>query len=249
MSNQTANSPGEAKKTSPFVNSLGMPFVPVPHFETLFCIWPTRLQDYSVFAQEKGLELPAQTPASGPDHPVVNIVWKEASDFCEWLTERERAAGKLPEGLIYRLPSDLEWSAAVGLPAEEGARPDQRSAQIEGYPWGTQWPPPKDAGNYSQELGIDSFEFTSPVGSFAPNAFGIFDLGGNVWEWCADWYAEELTGGNDPTGPAVGSDRVIRGGSWDNGFAADCRSAYRSRNDPSDRSGRSGFRLALSPSR
>ena len=234
MSNPTANSPGEAKKASPFINSLGMPFVPVPHFETLFCIWPTRVQDYAAFAQEKGFEVPSQTPASGSDHPVVNIIWKEASDFCEWLTERERAAGKLPDGLVYRLPSDLEWSAAVGLPAEEGARPDQRSGQLDGYPWGTQWPPPKDAGNYSQELGIDSFEFTSPVGSFAANAFGIFDLGGNVWEWCLDYHdrANEC--------------RVLRGASWFNGYSDRMKSSFR--NDlgyPTSRFTSFGFRVVL----
>ena len=76
----------------------------------------------------------------------------------------------------------------MGLPAEEGSRPDQRSSQLEGYPWGIQCPPPKDAGNYSQEHGIDSYEFTSPVGSFPPNEFGIFDLGGSVSEWCLDYY-------------------------------------------------------------
>jgi formylglycine-generating enzyme required for sulfatase activity len=234
MSTPTSHSPREASKTSPFLNSLGMPFVPVPHFETLFCIWPTRFQDYAAFAQEKGLEVPAQTPASSSDHPVVNIVWKEACDFCDWLSERESAAGKLPGGLVYRLPTDLEWSAAAGLPAEEGSRPDQRSSQLDGYPWGTQWPPPKDAGNYSQELGIDSYEFTSPVGSFSPNEFGIFDLGGNVWEWCLDYYDRS------------NECRVLRGASWFNGYADRLKSSFR--NDlgyPNSRFTSFGFRVVL----
>lgn len=234
MSTPTALSPREATKTSPFLNSLGMPFVPVPHFETLICIWPTRLQDYTAFVQEKGLELPSQAPGSGTDHPVVNIVWKEACDFCDWLTERELASGKIPEGLAYRLPTDLEWSAAVGLPPEEGSRPDQRSSQLDGYPWGTQWPPPKDAGNYSQELGIDSFEFTSPVGSFSPNEFGIFDLGGNVWEWCLDYYDRS------------NECRVLRGASWFNGYADRMKSSFR--NDlgyPNSRFTSFGFRVVL----
>ncbi len=67
---------------------------------------------------------------------MVSVTWKEAADFCEWLTEKERAAGRLPEGTIFRLPSDLEWSAAVGLPHEQGTRPDQRSGELDGYPWG-----------------------------------------------------------------------------------------------------------------
>jgi formylglycine-generating enzyme required for sulfatase activity len=192
-----------------------MPFVPVPRFETLFCIWPVRARDYEVYVGEKGMVMPPQAPTANPDHPVVNVLWQEAVDFCQWLTERERAAGKLAEGKVFRLPTDLEWSAAVGLPAEEGTRPDQRSGGVEGFPWGTGWPPPKGAGNYSQELGVDQFEFTSPVGSFEPNAFGIFDLGGNVWEWCLD-YADRSQ-----------ECRVLRGASWFNGYPDRMKSSFR----------------------
>lgn len=223
-----------ATKATPFVNSLGMPFVPVPKFETLFCIWPTRVSDYSVLVEEKGLPLPSQSPSSAADHPVVNVTWKEACGFCEWLTERERVAGRIPEELVYRLPTDLEWSAAVGLPPEEGSRPDQRSGQLDGFPWGTQWPPPKNAGNYSQELGVDGFEFTSPVGSFPANELGIYDLGGNVWEWCLDYFDRS------------NECRVLRGASWFNGFADRLKSSFR--NDlgyPESRFTSFGFRVVL----
>jgi formylglycine-generating enzyme required for sulfatase activity len=223
-----------ATKPAPFKNSLGMPFVPIPRFDTLVCVWPVRVQDFSAFALETGLEVPAQTPSSTSDHPVVGVTWHEAVAFCEWLTKRERVNGHLNDGAVYRLPTDLEWSAAVGLPPEEGTRPEQRSGVAEGYPWGTQWPPPKNAGNYSQELGVDDFEFTSPVGSFAPNEFGIFDLGGNVWEWCLDHHdrANEC--------------RVLRGASWFNGYADRMKSSFR--NDlgyPGTRYTSYGFRVAL----
>lgn len=224
----------QASKEAPFVNSLGIPFVPVPHFSTLFAIWPTRVQDYAAFVKEKSVALPDQSPQSADDHPITNLTWKETCVFCEWLTAREHAAGTLPANLVYRLPSDLEWSAAVGLPTEQGARPDQRSGVLDGYPWGLSWPPPKNAGNYSQELAVDSFEFTSPVASFAANDFGIFDLGGNVWEWCYDYYdrSQEC--------------RVLRGASWFNGYGDRLKSSFR--NDlgqPDSRYTSFGFRLTI----
>jgi formylglycine-generating enzyme required for sulfatase activity len=219
---------------SPFINSLGMPFVPVPRFSTLVCIWPTRVRDFETYASEKGVALPDQCSGSGPEHPIVSVTWKEAADFCEWLTEKERAAGRLPEGVVFRLPGDLEWSAAVGLPHEEGTRPDLRSGELDGYPWGASWPPPKGAGNYSQELGVDEYEFTSPVGSFASNEFGIYDLGGNVWEWCQDFTDRSQ------------DSRVLRGASWFNGYQDRMKSSFR--NDlgrPDTRYSSFGFRVVL----
>jgi formylglycine-generating enzyme required for sulfatase activity len=234
MSTPTAPTPSAATKDSPFENSLGMRFVPVPRFPTLFSIWLVRVRDYEAYTSAHGVALPEQSPGSNNNHPVVNVVWREASEFCKWLTSQEHQSGKIPKELVYRLPTDMEWSAAVGLPHESGTRPDERSGHAEGFPWGTQWPPPKDAGNYSQELGIDSFEFTSPVGTFAPNEFGIYDLGGNVWEWCHDFYdrANEC--------------RVLRGASWFNGYPDRMKSSFR--NDlgyPDSRYTSFGFRAVL----
>lgn len=232
MSQQTKSSSASVEK--PFTNSLGMPFVAVPRFSTLFCIWPTRISDFQAYASEKNLSMPEQASGSGATHPVVNVTWMEAVDFCEWLTAKERTAGNLPEGLVFRLPGDLEWSAAVGLPHEEGTRPDQRSGELDGYPWGASWPPPKGAGNYSQELGVDDFEFTSPVGSFPANEFGIFDLGGNVWEWCSDFIDRSQ------------DCRVLRGASWFNGYQDRMKSSFR--NDlghPGARFSSFGFRVVL----
>jgi formylglycine-generating enzyme required for sulfatase activity len=234
MSQQSPSSTSSTSLEAPFSTSLGMLFVPVPRFSTLFCIWPTRFRDFQVFAAATKLPVPNQSTNSGPEHPVVNVTWKEAADFCEWLTEKERAAGSLPAGMVFRLPSDLEWSAAVGLPHEEGTRPDQRSGEVEGYPWGASWPPPKGAGNYSQELEVDDFEFTSPVGTFPANEFGIYDLGGNVWEWCNDFIDRSQ------------DCRVLRGASWFNGYQDRMKSSFR--NDlgqPDARFSSFGFRVVL----
>ena len=135
--------------------------------------------------------------------------------FCKWLTEKEQREGLLSPSQYYRLPTDIEWSMAVGLPEEAGASAEERDMDVPNvYPWGTQWPPPKGAGNYTgEETGSDvaikgyddGYQWTSPVGSFAPNKSGLYDMGGNVWQWVMDWWNEEH------------KHKVLRGGSWYNG--------------------------------
>ena len=138
----------------------------------------------------------------------MNVSWEDAKAFCEWLSQKE--------GKKYRLPMDHEWSCAVGIGDREDADATPKSKDMEiadVFPWGKQWPPPNDAGNYCGEecktpaalaalkaagydpsnwAVIEGFNdgnvFTAAVGSFRPNGFGIYDLGGNVWEWCQDEY-------------------------------------------------------------
>ncbi|HEV7405570.1 MAG TPA: SUMF1/EgtB/PvdO family nonheme iron enzyme [Chthoniobacteraceae bacterium] len=195
----TPPAPPSAAPDAPLVNSLGMKFLPIltaGGSEVLFSVWETRVQDYSVFATETKRTWPKPSFPQGPTHPAVNVCWEDAVAFCAWLSKKE--------GRKYRLPTDAEWSAAVGLGPESVSTPAGKDGKAPGYPWGPAFPPPKGAGNFDPELQVDSFQFTAPVGSFPPNAFGLYDLSGNVEEWCDDWYE------------AAYDVRVLRGGSWSN---------------------------------
>lgn len=209
-------------------NGLGMKFVPVPGTAVLFSIWETRVQDFAAFVKATGHDASAamyslrhgkaglygdtwKSPGfdQGPTHPVVGVDKPDAQAFCAWLTQQERAAGRLGPDQEYRLPTDAEWSAAAG--------PSY-------FPWGDRkhWPPPRGAGNYADatakrdgfsdnSIGSDyddGFAATAPVGSFPANAYGIYDLGGNVWE---------------RAGGAIG----VRGAAFDEYAPASLASAHR----------------------
>ena len=217
-----------------FTNSLGMPFAKVTGTKVLFCIWPTRVQDYDQWLKATGKSAEAPSYPQGPTHPAVNVNWNEATAFCQWLTDKERKAGTLAAGQSYRLPTDSEWSAAVGLNESVEGTPEAKDGKVKDvFPWGTEWPPPKDAGNYGARLQVDTYRDTSPVGSFKPNGFGLYDVGGNVDQWCEDWYN------------ARQKDRTLRGG----GFASDSRSslssARRGYMKPEYRMLAAGFRCVL----
>jgi len=186
-----------------FVNSLGQKFVPIPGTPAYFCIWDTRVSDYGQFVKETGRAWkPAGFPQK-PDHPAVRINYNDATAFCDWLTKSEHVTGKLPSNVEYRLPKDLEWSAAAGITDKEmDGPPAWRSGGIPNcYAWGSSWPPPKGSGNYDPKMKTDSFPNTSPVGSFAPNRFGLFDMNGNAYQWTLEDYDESGQGSQ-------------RGGSW-----------------------------------
>jgi len=236
-------SPVVATRTAPFANSLGMKFAPVTRtfagHPVHFSVWETRNRDYAAYAAVRtNVNLEWKTTAglpTGPDHPVVMMNWTDAVAFCHWLTEHERTQGTIGPFDTYRLPTDLEWSAAVGLTNEAGDTPSERNLKAPGFPWGDAWPPPAGTGNFaddsSHELPAnqpvlnlpyvrqqltsrripgyrDGFATTAPVGSFLPNALGLHDLSGNVWEWCSDRFQRNP---GDPT-------RVQRGGSWTDGM-------------------------------
>jgi len=173
-------------------------------------------------------------------HPVVNVTWNDVVAFCEWLSRKE--------GKMYRLPTEAEWeysckagtrthfSSADGLFSLKG------SANVLDTSYKTKYTNNDDA-KYQPFLFDDGWVYTSPVGRFESNAFGLYDMHGNVWEWCSDWYAKDYYGSSpvrDPPGATTGSDRVLRGGSW-GWVAADCRTAFRNSGVPATRSAASAW--------
>jgi formylglycine-generating enzyme required for sulfatase activity len=167
---------------------------------------------------------PSNFKAVGRDAPVEQVNWDDAMAFCQKLTDREKAAGRLPPGYAYTLPTEAqrEYACRAGT-----------------------------TGDYAGDLDAMAWYFTDtthPVGTKLPNAWGLYDMHGNVWEWCLNW-GGAYPGGEvtNPMGPPSGSYRVDRGGGWCSG-AADCRSAFRDNNEPGSRLNFLGFRLALAPS-
>jgi serine/threonine protein kinase len=228
-------------KEKPYENSLGMRFVPVAGSHLLFSIWDTRVSDYETFTKETNRQWARPSFRQTPNDPAVNVSWEDSRAFCAWLTEVEQKAGRLNSKQWYRLPTDAEWSLAAG---------DTK------YPWGNQWPPPRGCGNYSASLHVDDYKFTSPVGSFPPNATGLYDMGGNVWQWCEDWYRKEMNSkaalDHDPSlkKDADGKTlRVVRGGSYYVGAEIDLESSIRVGGGSSNgRNANNGFRCVLSES-
>jgi eukaryotic-like serine/threonine-protein kinase len=220
----------------PFTNSLGMKFVPLSNVH--ISAWETRVEDYQAFCRATGRRYePADFPQTAT-HPVVKVNWFDAMAFCKWLTDKEREENLIEDQQAYRLPTDLEWSMAVGLVNESGATPQARDGKIKNeFPWGKQWPPPNDGGNYSAASG-QRRGATIPVGRFKPNSLGLYDLGGNVWEWCGDTYK----GDSVVTGRDWG---VLRGGSWATSNRLEMQSSYRNVIDRNDRDVIYGFRCVL----
>jgi hypothetical protein len=219
----------------PFTNSLGMKFVPLGDIQ--MSVWETRVQDYEAFCRATGRHFESADFHQTAADPAVKVSWFDAMAFCKWLTEKEHDENLIEDRQAYRLPTDLEWSRAAGLTNESGATPEIRDGKIKNeFPWGKQWPPPNGAGNYAaagRRRGA-----TMPVGSFKPNSIGLYDLGGNVWEWCLDTYK----GGSSATGREWG---VLRGGSWATSNRLEMQSSYRNVVDRNDRDVIYGFRCVL----
>ncbi len=161
----------------------------------------------------------------GRKRPVDQVSWEDTQSFIRKLNRKE-------ETDKYRLPTEAEWEYAA------------RAGTTTAYSFGN------DKGGLGQYAwyGGNSGK-THPVGQLRPNAWGLYDVHGNLWEWCQDWYGEKYysdSPSTNPRGPSSGSDRVRRGGSWFSGTRL-CRSAYRYRYSPGRRNYDLGFRLALSP--
>jgi sulfatase modifying factor 1 len=177
--------------------------------------------------------------AQGGDHPVVNVTWNDAVALCKWLSETE--------GKTYRLPTEAEWeyAARAGTRTRYYSGDDPHSllkaANVFDGDAGKNWE--KWAG--FALAGNDGFAFTAPVGRFAPNGFGLYDMLGNAWEWTADFHESDYYANSpvdDPTGPASGTVRVRRGGSWHT-WSFYARSSYRNWNSPETRYTLVGMRL------
>ncbi|MFC5456954.1 formylglycine-generating enzyme family protein [Prosthecobacter fluviatilis] len=244
-----------------FTNTLGMKFLPVKGTAVLFCIHEVRYKDYAAYAAEnpnvdvawkdQTVEGHAITDRK-EDHPVIKVSWDDAQKFCAWLSQKE--------GKLYRLPTDEEWSYAAGIGEKEkrktGALPFQMPTVPDVFPWGDDFPltkknkpgnfrdasltgkaPGADGKEDSLETYDDGFPTTAPVMSFKPNKLGLYDLGGNVWEWCEDWYDNAQ------------QDRELRGASWHDNNRGFLLSSYRLHGPPGGRHGDHGFRCVVVPPR
>lgn len=237
-----------------WTNSLGMTFGQVPVVsrdqpeaararQILVAALETTAEQMALFRAE-----PAQESAMR-ERPAQNVSWLEAVAFCDWLTNLERSRGKITARQRYRLPTDHEWSCAAGIGHLESASgpPEGKSNGIaDRYPWGTAWPPPAGAGNlcgteskrdypgnyitgYKDRLSGGVVRSRASVA----NEFGLHDLSGNVWEWCAEHFRE----GRDW--------RVLRGGSWKTARPQTLLSSHRTHDPESYRSDSVGFRCVL----
>jgi formylglycine-generating enzyme required for sulfatase activity len=171
--------------------------------------------------------------------PVDNVSWNSAVEFCRRFTEQERKAGRLPPGWEYRLPTEAQWEYACRAGTQTAYCFGDDASRLGDFAWYT------DNAATPKALGSRTHE----VGQKLPNAWGLRDMHGNVWEWCGDSWRDALVGGTDPAVVnELASNRVLRGGSW--GYPAeDCRSAPRVRSVPAGENYYAGFRVAAVPSR
>ena len=214
--------------------------------------------EYKLFQAQHSSGMSGNRSLEEDSHPVVNVAWDDAARFMNWLSQkdglppfyREEHGAMVPgseQGPGYRLPTEAEWAYAARM---AGQQERQR------YPWPGKFPPKGKAGNFADESArhllpvviegyTDGFAATAPTGSFPASTAGLYDLGGNVAEWCHDYYAANPVGGKDavdPMGPASGIHHVVRGSSWRDASITELRFSYRrySREPAND----IGFRIA-----
>jgi formylglycine-generating enzyme len=188
---------------------------------------------HSTFEQKQGLNWRFDATgypraASEYNHPVMHVSWNDAVAYCQWKSKQT--------GKNYRLPTEAEWEYAAG-----GGNPESHSRTL--------WAGTSDEGqlrqfaNYDGRENLDTYFYTAPVGSLKPNALGLYDMSGNVDEWCSDWYGFYVANAQtNPTGATSGTFRVLRGGYWNHGPQL-CRITFRCSTKSDARSLHTGFRL------
>jgi formylglycine-generating enzyme required for sulfatase activity len=235
-----------------------MTLVPVPIYEranpqplgsVLMAVTETREGLLQRMHHEQG----KRSNAKLPNRAASDVSWVDAKRFCHWLTQKERASGAITATQEYRLPTDHEWSCAVGIGHLENPRatPESKSNRTPGvFPWGNTWPPPANAGNFLGEEArinrrsevIRGFRDAQALGSgtagvSTPNELGLRDLSGNLWEWCEDLYRPGTNW------------RTLRGGAWTSFRAETLESSHRTHDPAEYRSDSVGFRVVLAEQR
>ena len=166
-----------------------------------------------------------QPPTGHGGHPIVLVRFEDALEYCRWLSDVITRQ--------VRLPTEAEWEKAA-RGGTDGLR----------YPWGHDVDQSK--GNFLADPLTKSQRGTRSTGTYPPNAFGLYDVGGNVWEWVSDWYSADYYGQGDmrdPRGPDTGNMRIVRGGSWVNDEVSMLRCAYRHKVPPDTYAYSIGFRI------
>ena len=248
--------PGSAQravetKMQKATNSIGMKFVEIPTGEFMMgegddavavtLTRPFLLGKYEV-TQEQFKKVMSLEPWAGEREVQVSasnaasyVNWKEATMFCQRLTESEHENNLLSRSDSYHLPTEAQWEYAC------------RAGTTTVYSFGDDESPLGDFAWFKDNAKNVDEAFAHRVGMKAPNPWGLYDMHGNVLEFCSDWYGEALSGGTDPVGPERGFIHVIRGGGWGNDPVG-CRSAFRGSSVPSNHNGLMGFRVACSQS-
>jgi len=184
------------------------------------------MNKYSVTQGQWKVIMNGENPSyfqKGDNYPVERISWNDCLEFIKKLNEMNKVKG------IFRLPSEAEWEYACR--AGKTTQYYDSGFKDDNYCWND----------------LNSNDSIQPVMQKKPNAWGLYDMSGNVWEWCSDWYGDYPDGTMiDPVGPAYGSTRIVRGGSWTNS-AMCCRPARRYSFDPSSKYFNIGFRIVMAP--
>ena len=222
-----------------YVNALRLIFPPSEgDSKVAFCATETTLAALQTWADQAGRNVPEQPHFVNDErHPVVNISWAEASDFCHWLTGFERERRLIPDTAEYRLPTDEEWSTAAGLKQEVGTNPLERATAAAEHFIGVKYPPASYSVNIEatkvQDGFDDKFPYVGPVAAMPPDAGPLHDMGGNVSEWCLDSW------------PPTETEAVIRGASWLSSEKAALSTSHRIHRPKDSRRYDIGFRIVL----